>query len=234
MLELSRINVGEVTVVVAASERSDGDMHPLLVDPRVLAERQRAATARRWAMLDQVHGVDSVELPMGPSPERVAGRGDVIVASGSEPALAIWAADCAPVVLVGDQGTRVAVHAGWRGLASGVLDVGVDAVRDGGEGVRQAVLGPVVRPCCYEFDETDAAAVAAGVGVPAAEVTATIDATNRLDVPAAVAAALARRGVRLDVSGPCTGCDERWFSHRVRGERERHAVVTWTESTADG
>ena len=185
-------------------------------------------------MLDQVHGVDSVELPAAPPPQRVAGRGDVIVASGSEPALAVWAADCAPVVLIGDHGTRVAVHAGWRGLASGVLDVGVDAVHDAGERVRQAVLGPVVRPCCYEFDETVAAAVAAGVGAPVAEVTAMIDATNRLDVPAAVAAALARRRVRLDVSGPCTGCDQRWFSHRLRGERERHAVVTWTESIDDG
>jgi len=236
LLELSRTHVDDVTVVVAASERSDGDMHPLFVNADVLAARQRTATGRNWAMLDQVHGVESIEVPSMPPPTGVSGRGDVLVASGIEPALAVWAADCAPIVLVGDRGARVAVHAGWRGLAAGVLDVGVDRVERTGERVRHAVLGPVVRSCCYEFGEADAAAVAAGVGASTGEVTDTAGDTLRLDVPAAVAAALVRRGVGLDVSGPCTGCDERWFSHRARGESGRHAVVVWAEPDggADG
>jgi copper oxidase (laccase) domain-containing protein len=35
--------------------------------------------------------------------------------------------------------------------------------------------------------------------------------------------------VPLDVVGPCTGCDERWYSYRRRGDVGRHAVVAWTE-----
>jgi hypothetical protein len=43
-----------------------------------------------------------------------------------------------------------------------------------------------------------------------------------------VAAGLRRTGVELDVVGPCTGCDARWYSHRRRGETGRHAVVAWS------
>jgi copper oxidase (laccase) domain-containing protein len=53
----------------------------------------------------------------------------------------------------------------------------------------------------------------------------TVDGSTALDVPAAVRSALAHHGIELDVVGPCTGCDDRWFSHRVRTDLGRHATV---------
>ena len=83
--------------------------------------------------------------------------------AGGSP-VAVWAADCAPVALVGRRGTIAMVHAGWRGLAAGVLDVAVRAVNDADGSVVAAVLGPTIGPCCYEFSAADISGVGAGVG----------------------------------------------------------------------
>ena len=56
--------------------------------------------------------------------------------------------------------------------------------------------------------------------------------TDALDVPAAVAAGLARHGIDLDVVGVCTGCDLRFRSHRRRVDLERHAMVAWFEEAS--
>jgi hypothetical protein len=226
LIELLRRPVAGRTVVVVATERSDGDVHATGVDPPVLVCRQLASTGRRWVMLDEVHGTnvvmagpDDVATPQTP----VAGVGDVLVGTG-DPALAVWVGDCAPVVLIGDD-RIVACHAGWRGLAAGVLDVAVDAA--GGRST--AVLGPCIHPCCYEFGAADLAVVASALGVDPATITGTTTVgTRALDVPAAVLQGLTRRGVDVDVAGSCTRCDDRWFSHR-RGDAGRHAVVVWTE-----
>ena len=69
--------------------------------------------------------------------------------------------------------------------------------------------------------------VALGVG-PDAISGRTSSGALALDVPAAVALALGRHGIALDVSGPCTGCHDRWYSHR-RGDAGRQAVVAWSE-----
>ncbi len=62
----------------------------------------------------------------------------------------VLAADCLPVAL-GNDGAVAMVHAGWRGLAAGVLEEGVRAVRElGGEGKIAAIVGPGAGPCCYE------------------------------------------------------------------------------------
>lgn len=227
------------TLVVAASERSDGDVHPHRVRPDVLRERQVVATGRPWVLVDQVHGTDvhrhrvdddGTEIPLETPPLSSRVTADVLVATrASVPALAVWAADCATIALVGDGGTMVLVHAGWRGLAAGVVDVAVDTFEAQVEAVVHAVLGPVIHPCCYAFGADDAAAVARGVGADIDDVVAAGGGHLALDVPAAVAAALTRRDVTLDVVGPCTGCDARWFSHRVRRDSGRHALVAWFE-----
>ncbi len=65
----------------------------------------------------------------------------------------VLVADCLPVVL-GSEGAVAALHAGWRGLAAGVLEEGVRALRElGGEGEIAAVIGPGAGPCCYEVGE---------------------------------------------------------------------------------
>ena len=233
MQELLRRDIDGRTAVAAVTECSDGDVHPELVDADTLLRRQHALTGNRWRMLDEVHGVevvaiDSVDDDAWP----LAGVGDVLVAETSSDVLAVWVADCAPLALFGANGTtRVVAHGGWRGLADGVIDVAVDALEFTGTHVAAAVLGPCIHACCYEFGAADLERVASGVGAATGEVVgATSWGTPALDVPAAVAAGLARRGIGLDVSGDCTGCDERFRSHRRRAERERHALVAWFEA----
>jgi copper oxidase (laccase) domain-containing protein len=97
------------------------------------------------------------------------------------------------------------------------------------------VLGPSIHACCYEFGEAELERVAFGIGVPSHALSGrTSDDKLALDVPAAVREALARHNVRLDTTAGCTGCDGRWFSHRVRSDGERHAVVAWTENATIG
>ena len=221
------LKIADRRLRVVASERSDGDMHPGNVDPANLRARQRTVTLdHSWSMVDEVHGIDAVTVDGQETWSATLGVGDVIVTRKSDVPIAIWAADCAPIVLAADDGTLVGAHGGWRGLAAGVVDVAVDAATGGGGSIVSATLGPVIHPCCYAFGSADLATI------PDAVEGRTAAGEPALDVPATVGAILARHGVALAVVGPCTGCDERWFSHRVRSEPGRHAVVAWWEAVA--
>lgn len=225
-------NGSSMRLTVVATQRHDGNVHPTLVDPFTLLQRQETTTGRRWAMLDQIHGTTTVDLDrVAPEGSVAMGRpmcavGDVSHTDTPGRCLAIWAADCAEVVLVTANGRLVVAHAGWRGLAAGVLDAVLDAAGRGG--VLAAILGPVIHPCCYEFGEREMRKVERGVHARSGTIAGTTDAgTLALDIPAAVRAGLAVRNITLDVVGPCTGCDPTWFSHRVRGDTGRHATVAW-------
>lgn len=232
MRELLRRDIDGRVAVAAVTERSDGDVHPGTVDADTLSQRQLALTGNRWIMLDEVHGVEVVVVDALTSVAwPLAGTGDILVAVTSKETLAIWVADCAPLALFGANGTaRVVAHAGWRGLANGVVDSAVDALEATGTTVAAAVLGPCIHACCYEFGDADLELVARGVGACPGEVTGSTEwGTRALDVPAAITAALARRDIEVDLAGTCTGCDRRFRSYRRRAELERHALVTWFE-----
>lgn len=233
MQELLRRDIGGRVAVAAVTECSDGDVHPEIVDADTLGRRQFELTGAPWVMLDEVHGVEVVAVDSLTRVARpLAATGDVLVADRSREMLAVWAADCAPLALFGANGTaRVVAHAGWRGLAGGVIDVAVDALESTGTQVAAAVLGPCIHPCCYEFGAGELDQVARGVGVAPSDVMGSTSwGTRALDVPAAVRAGLARRGIEVDVAGSCTGCDRRFRSHRRRAELERHALVAWFEA----
>jgi polyphenol oxidase len=214
---------------IVTSERSDGDVHPIRTAPDLLRDRHVAITGAPWWMVDQVHGTASADIdrPALLDDPVVAGIADIQSTDALGAHVAMWAADCAVVVLMSGSGRLIAVHAGWRGLAAGVLD---EAVRRADSTPIVAALGPTIHPCCYEFGEADRSKVAAGVGASVDAVSGRTKAgSSALDVPAAVSAGLRRHGIELDVLGPCTGCDERWFSHRVRRDTGRHATIGWME-----
>lgn len=216
------------TVVhVRCSTRDDGDFHRVDVPLAELEERRRRFVDLPWTMLDEEHGciVREVDRPGAHD----GASGDVLVTDLPGVVLGCWVGDCAPVALVG-AGRRLAVaHAGWRGLAAGVLDAAADAL---GERVDRVVLGPTIGPCCYEFGADDLEAVAAGVGVPPHHLAGrTTDGGLALDVPAAVAAFTARLGADLSRLGGCTGCAFPGYSYRVRRDPQRHVVAVWQEST---
>src|SRR5262249_30659014 len=117
-------------------------------------------------------------------------------------------ADCVPVAIARTNGTPTlaVVHAGWRGLAEGVVEAAVSAL---GEGTA-AVVGPSIGPCCYQVGP---------------EVSGLFDrdltSEGNLDLWSAAERALGRAGVgsveRVDL---CTRCHpERFFSHRHSGPR---------------
>lgn len=139
--------------------------------------------------------------------------------------LAVRTADCAPIVIAGTESVAV-VHAGWRGLLAGVVESAVHAQRTLGDEPVAAHLGPCIRPGCYEFGTADLDDVAAVLG-PSVRAT-TGWGTPALDLPAAASIALERAGVPIvhDDSG-CTACDDRWFSHRARGDTARFATTAW-------
>lgn len=102
----------------------------------------------------QVHGAAvttaAVCAAAGGPPEA-----DAVLSGEPDVAVGIVTADCVPVLLAAGSGRAVAaVHAGWRGLALGVIGAGVRALRDalGGEATLVAAIGPHIGACCYEVD----------------------------------------------------------------------------------
>ncbi len=130
----------------------------------------------------------------------------------------VLTADCLPIALGGD-GAVVMVHAGWRGLAAGVLEEGVLALRElGGEDDIAAIIGPGAGPCCYEVGD-DVHAAFAGAHRDG----------RHIDLKALVRDRLRAVGVS-DVrdADVCTICDERFFSHRREHTLAgRQAGVAW-------
>lgn len=104
------------------------------------------------AMIRQVHGthVRSVTEPP-PTAELPEADGQVTDRPGL--AAMVLVADCLPIALAGD-GAVAILHAGWRGLADGIVANGVAALRElGGTGALVAAIGPGAGPCCYEVGE---------------------------------------------------------------------------------
>jgi YfiH family protein len=144
----------------------------------------------------------------------------------------VKAADCLPVLFADDAGGVVAAaHAGWRGLAAGVLEATADAT-----GVRPgallAWLGPAIGPQAYEVGEEVRAAFVARDGQLAAAFVANRPGHWRLDLYAAARRLLAARGVtRVFGGGYCTFSEPARFpSWRRDRSRERITAFVWLES----
>jgi copper oxidase (laccase) domain-containing protein len=216
-----RTDAGAVRVV--ESSRADGDFHLDLVAPAELAARRRRLVDLPWTMLDERHGTRVVRVRVPGGGDRQVG--DIAVTDLPDAVLGVWVGDCAPVVLVTASGEIAVVHAGWRGLAAGVIDVAVSSLRSPPAAAR---LGPCVGPCCYEFGPHELQSVAAGVHAhPDTIASATLAGGCSLDVAAAIRSALAIHGVELSASGRCTGCDATLYSHRVRRDTGRQVVAAW-------
>ena len=214
--------------VVRCSTVSDGDFHLTKVPAATLERRRRRYVDLPWTMLHQEHGDVVVRIDEPGQHDRAVA--DAAVTELADVVIGTWVGDCAPVVMLGTGSELSAAHAGWRGLAAGVLDATAAAMR---EPVTTVVLGPTIGPCCYEFGADDLAAVARGASLDPDRVTATTrDGARALDVPSVVAGFSARIGARLVRVGGCTGCTYPGFSHRVRRDVGRHVVAAWRRGDA--
>ncbi|RPH42951.1 MAG: peptidoglycan editing factor PgeF [Burkholderiales bacterium] len=193
--------------------------------------RLEASLPGRVRWLRQVHGV-AVHDADGPEPVEPP-VADAAVTTTPGTVVAVMTADCLPILLADAQGRAVGVaHAGWRGLAAGVAETTVDALRArvGADARIQAWLGPAIGPTAFEvgddvrqaFCDLDASAATAFLPGPAAgKWWADLFALARLR--------LASRGV-TDVRGGalCTVTDAaRFYSHRRDRSSGRLASLVW-------
>ena len=221
--------LGAATVVFTGRAEGDlghGGAYVTAVSEEV-AERRRAVVDLPWTWLRQVHGDDvvRVEEPGGGS----GSAADAAVTDRSGCALAVLTADCAPVVLVSPQGSVGVAHAGWGGLLAGVVAGAVKELRAIGAHDISAVLGPCIRPECYEFGLDNLVDLTDRFGPSVAARTAA--GSPALDLPAAVRVALSEQGVdAVDDLGICTACSAEYYSWRARRETERQATVVWQKS----
>lgn len=132
-------------------ERAPANPAAPFAAPAAAAVAARAGLASDAAYLRQVHGADVVVAERG----GLAGAADVLVADRPGLPLAVFTADCLPIVLYDPRGRRLAVaHAGWRGTARSVARAAVEALARLGSapGALVAAVGPSIGPCCYEVD----------------------------------------------------------------------------------
>jgi YfiH family protein len=180
------------------------------------------------AWLTQVHGVAVSDLDAAPSSPMPAAA-DASVSSRAGSACVVMVADCLPVLFCSSDGQRIgAAHAGWRGLAAGVLERTVAAMGvPAGELI--AWLGPAISQEQFEVgDEVRETFVKAD---RAANSRFRMNARGRwqADLVGLARLRLAKLGV-TDVSGGtwCTVADrERFYSHRRDGKGGRLAALIW-------
>jgi polyphenol oxidase len=200
------------------------------------AVTRNRASLRQWLpaepmWLRQVHGTVVAEAGAAEgSPEA-----DAAVARRPGVVCAVLTADCLPLLLCDEAGTIVAaVHAGWRGLCSGVIEQTLRAM-DRPPGALLAYLGPAIGPAAYEVGaEVREAFIAADPGgetVSAAAFAPGKPGRFYADLYALARRRLARSGVvRIYGGGYCTYAErERFFSYRRDGATGRMASLIWMQ-----
>lgn len=202
-------------------------------DPQAVAENRRRLHASLGlpaepAWLEQVHGHRVVDLDRQTSLDAL-GPADAAVTRTPGRICAVQVADCLPVLLAAADGSVVgAAHAGWRGLASGVLEATARAMQTPA-GHLLAWLGPAIGPAHFEVgEEVRAAFLRADSGASAA-FTANARGRWQCDLPALARRRLAALGVSAIHGGAwCTYAEAgRFFSYRRDGRCGRMAALIW-------
>ena len=202
-------SVGDDTAIVSENRR-------LLVDAAGLPE------SPRW--LEQVHGNTAITA----SEHDHVQRADACVTDRPGQVCAVLTADCLPLLLCNETGTQVAaIHAGWRGLAAGVVESALEtfarpeeAMAWIGPGISATTytVGPEVRDAFISSDANAASAFKSGD-----------DGRWLADLPQLARRRLRRNGVtRVYTSGLCTfGDPVNFFSYRRDGVTGRMATLIW-------
>ncbi len=194
---------------VAFGELLDGDGRSSADARRRIAESLDIDS--EWAIVDQVHGnvVLKVDAPGN------HGEADGLMTATDGLPLAIGTADCVPVAVISATSRGIA-HAGWRGVANGVVRSTVSSLPDE---PRTVVLGPHIRRCCYEVGQ-EVIEACGGFGSTTTEGRSSVDLARaiRSQVPAAT------EFIDLEI---CTMCDDRFASYRRDATPERQVSIVW-------
>ena len=180
---------------------------------------------KRFVTVRQVHGNRIVHFESIEEGSRLL-EADGIITTCEDLAVGIKTADCVPILLFDPRVPAVgAIHAGWRGTASGIARGAVEAMKNAFSSKPSemiALIGPAIGPCCYEVDEPVHLAMAGEKGM--AEFFRPVPGRAGrwfMDLAGANAAQLAAAGLRghqVHGAGLCTACHRRvFFSHRGEG-----------------
>jgi YfiH family protein len=203
-----------------------GDLHDTVTSNRsVLQQALGLPASPRW--LRQVHGSTVAELGPLPSPDEP--HADAAVSHLSGTVLAILTADCLPVLFCADDGREIgAAHAGWRGLAAGVLEATVEQLQTPPERLL-AWLGPCIGAASYEVGEEVHTAFVGHDATAATCFAPTRPGHWQCDLAALARLRLKAMGVtRIYGGGFDTLTDPRFYSYRREGARSgRFASLIW-------
>ncbi|MCB1153550.1 peptidoglycan editing factor PgeF [bacterium] len=195
-------------------------------DAETIEENGRRVLAtlgvERLALPRQVHEADVIVLDE-PSAEGVSrlGDADAIMTTVPGQGVGVLTADCVPVLLADIQGRAVAaVHAGWRGLAAGVI--GACVARMGELGISAndlvAAVGPAIGPEAYQVDDALADRFAHEIPGGAGQVIRVPGRQPVIDLPSIAASQLKAAGIdpaRVTVHRRSTAAEpDAFFSHR--------------------
>lgn len=201
-------HVGDVAAHVAANRASLRELLP---------------NEPRW--LEQVHGIAAVDA--AESAQLV--RADAAYTRQAGCVCAVMTADCLPVLLCDRAGSVVgAAHAGWRGLAAGVLESTISAMGVASSELL-AWLGPAIGPQCFEVGDDVRAAFLARDPVAGSAFVAGRSGKWLADIYMLARLRLNLAGV-VSISGGnyCTASDSaRFFSYRRDGVTGRMATLIW-------
>ncbi|MGA8707814.1 MAG: laccase domain-containing protein, partial [Steroidobacteraceae bacterium] len=140
----------------------------------------------------------------------------------------VLVADCLPVLFAARDGSAIGIaHAGWRGLAAGVLEATVRALS--GHGMLQAWLGPAIGPAHFEVGEEVRAIFLAHAAGSATAFTPNARGRWQCDLAALARARLEGLGVaRIDADERCSFAEpQHFYSYRRDGTTGRMAALIW-------
>lgn len=195
-------------------------------DPAVVRAHRAALAAQvavapsRLFFMAQNHGAEVIEID-GESNSEDLRECDALITRSPHTALAVLVADCAPVLLVGEQ-SCAAIHVGWRGLFAGIVEKVVEMM---GNEPFTAHIGPTICGRCYE--------VGHDVLIPARE-RGFVTGEKSLDIPASILTLLKQQsGTRLlsaSWNNVCTFEGANHFSYRRERQTGRQAGVVFSGS----
>ena len=200
---------------------------------RLLSDALRLPAEPVW--MEQVHGIEVLDLDQPSSAGQAASitGADAAFTRREGNVCVVQVADCLPVLLSARDGSVVAVaHAGWRGLATGVLEATV---------LRLAIepreliawLGPAIGPAHFEVGDEVRRAFLAHDAAASSAFIANARGRWQCDLAALARARLAALGITAVFGGNwCTYADaSRFFSYRRDGRCGRMAALVWREDS---
>jgi len=218
------LRCGDDANAVVANRQALVDGTSLPSEPRWLRQVHETTVAR----FDAPDRITSRRHPAFAS-EAVESEADASVTCARDTVLAILTADCLPIVFAAEDGSEVAVaHAGWRGLAAGVVGATVGAMRTSSERII-SWLGPAAGPAAYEVGEDVFGAFVTRDARSETAFVATRSSHWLVDLYALARMDLADVGVTRTFGGDlCTITDShRFYSHRRDRCTGRMATVIW-------